>query len=138
MKLVGIGLEESVPGVVSYLDSVKIAPGQAAPKTTMADFDGTCNVHQFMGGSLPGGAVAAMIVRNTGKPCPIRNFYSQNLLVPGLEIVRRARNGEANVTGDGFVAYTPKPGFAGRDYFAYRSTARQFAVAANVVVLPVK
>ncbi len=31
MKLVGIGLEESVPGVVSYLDSVKIAPGQAAP-----------------------------------------------------------------------------------------------------------
>ncbi|MDZ4778803.1 MAG: DUF1598 domain-containing protein [Planctomycetia bacterium] len=31
MKLVGIGLEESVPGVVSYLDSVKLAPGQTAP-----------------------------------------------------------------------------------------------------------
>lgn len=31
MKLVGIGLEESVPGVVSYLDSVPTKAGQAAP-----------------------------------------------------------------------------------------------------------
>ena len=31
MKLVGMGLEEGVPGVVSYLDMVKILPGQAPP-----------------------------------------------------------------------------------------------------------
>jgi len=31
MKLVGIGLEEPAPGVVSYLDSVEVAPGQTAP-----------------------------------------------------------------------------------------------------------
>jgi len=31
MKLVGMGLEKGVPGVVSYLDLVKIPPGQAAP-----------------------------------------------------------------------------------------------------------
>ncbi len=31
MKLVGMGLEESVPGVVSYLDSVKVPQGQAPP-----------------------------------------------------------------------------------------------------------
>ncbi len=31
MKLVGMGLEEGVVGVVSYLDGIKLAPGQAAP-----------------------------------------------------------------------------------------------------------
>lgn len=31
MKLVGMGLEEGVPGVVGYLDLIKIPPGQAAP-----------------------------------------------------------------------------------------------------------
>ncbi|MCA9246053.1 MAG: DUF1598 domain-containing protein [Planctomycetales bacterium] len=31
MKLVGMGLEESVLGVTSYLDSVQVAPGQAPP-----------------------------------------------------------------------------------------------------------
>ncbi len=31
MKLVGMGLEPGVPGVVSYLDSVKIPPGAAPP-----------------------------------------------------------------------------------------------------------
>jgi hypothetical protein len=29
MKLVGMGLEESVPGVPSYLDSIEVAPGQS-------------------------------------------------------------------------------------------------------------
>ena len=31
MKLVGMGLEEGVPGVVSYLDLIEVAPGQAPP-----------------------------------------------------------------------------------------------------------
>jgi hypothetical protein len=31
MKLIGMGLEESVPGVPSYLDSIELAPGQAPP-----------------------------------------------------------------------------------------------------------
>jgi len=31
MKLVGMGLEQGVPGVVSYLDLVEIAPGQGPP-----------------------------------------------------------------------------------------------------------
>ena len=31
MKLVGMGLEEGVPGVRSYLDSIEVAPGQAPP-----------------------------------------------------------------------------------------------------------
>lgn len=33
MKLVGMGLEEGVPGVVSYLDSIQVPPGQAPPPT---------------------------------------------------------------------------------------------------------
>ena len=31
MKLVGMGLEQGVPGVVSYLKSIKVAPGQPPP-----------------------------------------------------------------------------------------------------------
>jgi hypothetical protein len=31
MKLVGMGLEEGVPGVVSYLDLIEVGPGQAPP-----------------------------------------------------------------------------------------------------------
>lgn len=31
MKLVGMGLEEAVPGVVSYLDSLRLGPGDAPP-----------------------------------------------------------------------------------------------------------
>ncbi len=35
MKLVGMGLEEGVPGVQSYLKSIKLAPGQPPPPMTV-------------------------------------------------------------------------------------------------------
>jgi hypothetical protein len=35
MKLVGMGLEAGVPGVVSYLKLIKLAPGQSAPPMTV-------------------------------------------------------------------------------------------------------
>ena len=35
MKLVGMGLEEGVPGVVSYLKLIKLAPGQPPPPMTV-------------------------------------------------------------------------------------------------------
>jgi hypothetical protein len=35
MKLVGMGLEPSVPGVVSYLKSIKVGPGQSPPPMTV-------------------------------------------------------------------------------------------------------
>jgi hypothetical protein len=35
MKLIGMGIEKGVPGVESYLDSVKVAPGQAPPPMRM-------------------------------------------------------------------------------------------------------
>ncbi len=35
MKLVGMGLEDGVPGVQSYLRSIKLAPGQAPPPMTV-------------------------------------------------------------------------------------------------------
>ena len=35
MKLVGMGLEPGVPGVVSYLNLVKVGPGQPPPPMTV-------------------------------------------------------------------------------------------------------
>ena len=35
MKLVGMGLEAGVPGVVSYLNSIKVGPGQPPPPMTV-------------------------------------------------------------------------------------------------------
>jgi hypothetical protein len=51
MKLVGIGLEEPVPGVVSYLDSVQLKPGEAAPPMDVLRWWFTMNYNAVVSGA---------------------------------------------------------------------------------------
>ncbi len=51
MKLVGIGLEEPVPGVVSYLDSVQVKAGQPAPPMDVLRWWFTMNYSAILSGA---------------------------------------------------------------------------------------
>jgi hypothetical protein len=85
-----------------------------------------CRVPVFRGATLPAGADAEMHVVNTGQPCTIANWgmftERQNPAYAG-EITRAPANGMAEFKSPR-AAYTPKPGFAGEDYFEYQANAK--------------
>lgn len=51
MKLVGIGLEDSVPGVVSYLDSIEVKAGQPTPPMDVLRWWFTMNYSAILSGA---------------------------------------------------------------------------------------
>ena len=85
-----------------------------------------CRVQPFQGATLPQGAVAQMTVANTGASCSITNYgvptdrrnpaYSGSITSPPA-------HGNASFAAPQ-ATYTPEPGFAGDDEFAYEAIAK--------------
>jgi hypothetical protein len=85
-----------------------------------------CRVEPFQGATLPQGAVAQMTVVNTGASCSITNYGVPtdrgNPAYSGT-IASAPAHGAASFASPQ-ATYTPEPGFAGDDDFAYEAIAK--------------
>ena len=85
-----------------------------------------CRVEPFQGATLPQGAVAQMTVTNMGSSCSITNYGvptdRKNPAHSG-SITSAPVHGTASFTSPQ-ATYTPEPGFAGDDDFAYEAIAK--------------
>lgn len=115
-----------------------------APAPTHAQ-DPRCVVPPFSGAAQPRGAVAQMRVVNDGKACGISHFgvpSERRNPAESSKIIQPAAHGTVQFVAPR-VLYTPEPGFAGEDEFAYEARAKNnreepvtLRVKMKVVVLP--
>ncbi|MEX2220686.1 MAG: Ig-like domain-containing protein [Candidatus Rokuibacteriota bacterium] len=98
-----------------------LAAGVLAPVSAQQPQAGVCTVALGRGATSPGGAAGTMTVRNVGEPCRISNFTvpESRVATSRLEVVKAPAQGQLDVVQPNLIAYTPRPGFAGRDEFAY-------------------
>lgn len=84
----------------------------------------TCRVEPFRGATSAQGAVAQMTVTNTGETCSITNYGASGRQNPAFSgsITSVPAHGTASFTPPQ-ATYTPEPGFAGDDAFAYAAQA---------------
>ena len=91
-----------------------------------AQADRPCRIEPFQGATSPQGAVAQMTVTNTGTSCSIPNYGvpadRQNPAYAG-SITSAPTHGTASFAPPQAM-YTPEPGFAGDDEFAYAAMAK--------------
>jgi Bacterial Ig domain len=85
-----------------------------------------CRVEPFQGATLPQGAVAHMHVKNTGAACVLITYgipsERRNPTESGA-ITSQPSHGSATFSAPQ-ARYTPSPGFAGNDEFAFEASAR--------------
>lgn len=86
----------------------------------------TCRIESFRGATSLQGAVAQMTVTNTGSSCAITNYGvssgRENPAYAGF-VTSAPTHGTASFASPQ-ATYTPEPGFAGDDDFAYEAHAK--------------
>jgi hypothetical protein len=88
--------------------------------------DRVCSVGRFEGAASPAGAEVTMRVVNVGRPCAIVNHGIPSERTHPADrgrITQPPAHGSAQFAPPE-ARYTPAPGFAGRDDFAYEAFAR--------------
>jgi hypothetical protein len=132
-------LQVFVGGVAAAMMFAPFVPSQAHAQ------DPRCLVPPFSGAAQPRGAVAQMRVVNDGKACGVSHFgvpsERRNPAESG-KIVQHAAHGTLQFVAPR-ILYTPEPGFAGEDEFAYEARAKNsreepvtLKVKMKVTVLP--
>jgi len=101
--------------------AILLAAGVLAPASAQQPQAGVCTVTLGRGATSPGGATGTMTVRNVGEPCRISNFTvpESQVATSRLEVVKAPAQGHLDIVQPNLIAYVPRPGFAGRDEFAY-------------------
>jgi hypothetical protein len=109
------------------------AMGVAAGCASVPEYPrtGNCEVPPFRAVPGSGSTLGRMTIVNVGKPCRIRHFSDADAQIPAssLEIVTPPRHGTVSVEAPNAIFYTPRPGFAGSDQFAYRASGSNRAGA---------
>jgi hypothetical protein len=96
-----------------------------------------CNVPFFK--LLAHTEVTGHMYVKAGKSCSIQSANAPGGNT-GIEIRRRPSNGQVQLTGGFKITYQPRPGFVGKDSFAYArkalesQTGRPVTLAVNVLV----